>query len=241
MNKSLSLLLGCVLATVLSFDAFADDHHDHRGRDREYGEHHPGPPRGVAPPHVRMEIDAHFGHNRYYPPAGVGFRVLPSGYYTTRFRGAPYYFHEGIWYRHGGLGYTVVRPPAGLFINVLPPFYTTVWFGGIPYYYADNVYYRWEAPQRGYVVSEPPVASDTDNNATATSPDSDIYVYPKNGQSDEQKATDRYDCYRWATDQTGFDPTKTAGGVNDADIADKRDQYRRAEAACLEGRGYTVK
>ena len=34
-----------------------------------------------------------------------------------------------------------------------------------------------------------------------------IYAYPTNGQSAEQQDRDRYDCYQWAIQQTGFDPS----------------------------------
>ena len=36
----------------------------------------------------------------------------------------------------------------------------------------------------------------------------DIYIYPAKGQSKEQQDKDRYECYAWAKDQTGFDPMK---------------------------------
>ena len=35
----------------------------------------------------------------------------------------------------------------------------------------------------------------------------DLYVYPKNGQSQEQQKKDRYECHMWAVQQTGYDPT----------------------------------
>jgi len=35
----------------------------------------------------------------------------------------------------------------------------------------------------------------------------DLYVYPSNGQSDEQLADDRYECHRWAVKEAGFDPS----------------------------------
>jgi hypothetical protein len=34
-----------------------------------------------------------------------------------------------------------------------------------------------------------------------------IYFYPAKGQSPEQQDRDRYDCYLWARDQTGFEPS----------------------------------
>jgi hypothetical protein len=63
-------------------------------------------------------------------------------------------------------------------------------------------------------------------------------AYPKNGQSDAQQKTDKYECHHWATVQSGFDPTQ---GAQASAGADKRSDYMRAQAACLEGRGYSVK
>jgi outer membrane lipoprotein SlyB len=33
-----------------------------------------------------------------------------------------------------------------------------------------------------------------------------VYFYPKAGQTAEQQSRDHYDCYNWAVQQTGFDP-----------------------------------
>ena len=35
-----------------------------------------------------------------------------------------------------------------------------------------------------------------------------VYVYPAKGQSAEQADRDRYECYAWATEQSGFDPSQ---------------------------------
>ena len=37
----------------------------------------------------------------------------------------------------------------------------------------------------------------------------DMYVYPQKGQSNEQMEKDKYECYGWAKNQTGFDPMQT--------------------------------
>jgi hypothetical protein len=37
----------------------------------------------------------------------------------------------------------------------------------------------------------------------------DPIVYPANGQSQDQMEKDKYQCYSWAKNQTGFDPMKT--------------------------------
>ncbi len=128
-------------------------------------------------------------------------------------------------------------------IGVLPPYYSTVWFGGVPYYYADNVYYTWQPDQNGYVVADPPDNADAPSpppaHAPADSGQSDLIIYPKNGQTKEQQAADQFECHNWAKGQTGFDPTQPAGGVaGNPDAA--RNNYDRAMSACLQGRGYQV-
>ncbi len=34
----------------------------------------------------------------------------------------------------------------------------------------------------------------------------DLFIYPNKGQSKEQMDKDKYECYGWAKEQTGFDP-----------------------------------
>jgi hypothetical protein len=209
-----------------------DDHHDGR-----YDGRHDGPRPGYV-------YDTRYGHNHYYPSRGYAVGVLPRGYVTVAYRGGPYYYHSGIWYRRGGAGYVVVRPAIGLWAPVLPGFYTTLWWGGVPYYYADDVYYRYY-PGRGYQVVEAPAGEPSrtetsSSNAPASAP-SDLFIYPKNGQSEEQQSKDRYECHSWAASQSGFDPTQPLGGVEESQAAAKRADYQRAQTACLEARGYSVK
>jgi hypothetical protein len=72
-------------------------------------------------------------------------------------------------------------------------------------------------------------------------PDGNLVVYPKEGGSSAQLASDRYQCDVWAADATGYDPTENYGGVRPDAEAAKRAEYLRAEAACFEARGYTVR
>jgi hypothetical protein len=62
-----------------------------------------------------------------------------------------------------------------------------------------------------------------------------VFLYPKNGQSSDQQAHDRYDCYRFAVAQSGFDPMR-AGGTP---AGETQSDYERAQSACFEARGYT--
>jgi hypothetical protein len=139
-------------------------------------------------------------------------------------------------YGYYGRGYYGYHPYYS-FVGWLPPYYSTFWWGGIPYYFADNTYFLWDANVGQYQVVPPPPGADESTDAAATG---EPYVYPSAGQSAEQQSTDRYECHRWATDQTGFDPTQTNGGVSPEAAGSASEAYRRAEAACLTGRGYTV-
>jgi outer membrane lipoprotein SlyB len=41
-------------------------------------------------------------------------------------------------------------------------------------------------------------------------PSTQVYFYPKMGQSNDQQSRDHYECYNWAITQTGFDPGQSA-------------------------------
>jgi len=134
----------------------------------------------------------------------------------------------------------------------------------------------------------------------------DLMIYPNDDQDKEQQEQDEFQCYRWARDETGFDPMEVptateappqqeakkggvgrgavrgaaVGGIIDGSdgaktgaaagalvggmrrsgqnssqaqaqaqweqeqaqiYAQNRNNYNRAFAACLEGRGYTVR
>jgi hypothetical protein len=103
-------------------------------------------------------FDHRFNHNHYYPQFGYSVPALPGGHVALRFRGEPFFFHSGVWYRRGGPGFVVVRPPVGIIVPILPPAYSTVVVGGVPYYYANDVYYE-QAPG-GYAVAEAPPGVD---------------------------------------------------------------------------------
>jgi len=230
----------CLLALPLA--AHADERHRDgdrgaRNERNDGGQRNEGgqrDDRGDRPRGRDFTFDRRFDHDRYYPRPGAQFQRPPPGGFYRPWGGERYYFHGGVWYRPWGPRFRVVRPPFGIGIDILPPFYTTVWFGGIPYYYADDIYYLWEPTRREYVVTAPPAGSDA--AATRAPAETDFYAYPKNGQGEAQQANDRYECHDWARTQSGYDPTQPPTG----DTGAKRADYKRAERACLEGRGYSV-
>lgn len=180
---------------------------------------------------------------------GRGFRGVPGRtWFGPRWGFHPYW--AGGWWG----GYFWPRAYYGWafpwFLAALPLGCAAYWWNGVPYYYVNSVYYVWNTDANGYVVADPPpvsgdVAPDSsaDTGApgqaasapVAPAPD-DVYMYPANGQSPQQQSTDRFECHKWAQDQTGFDPTQPNGGSGSS----SPDDYHRAMIACLNGRGYST-
>jgi hypothetical protein len=184
--------------------------------------------------------DSRYHHDRYYPARGQYIERMPGGHRVVVYGNSRYYFHGGVWYRPHGPRFVIVAPPFGMVVPFLPPFYATIWVGGAPYYYANDIYYMQGAG--GYVVVEPP-KGDVSQTAPPASqpPTSQIFIYPRQGQSEQKQATDRYECHSWAVGQAGYDPTKPPANLPEAQMIRKRADYQRAQSACLDGRGYTVK
>ena len=133
----------------------------------------------------------------------------------------------------GWLGY-------GLLFSALPYAYSTLWWDGVPYYYADDNYYQWNDSVGEYETVQPPAGLAA--QAPAEPPSTQLFAYPKNAQSSEQQAKDKQQCATWATTQTDSQantPNSTASPS--AEAWSQREKYLRAEAACLEGRGYSVR
>ena len=187
-----------------------------------------------------QHLDSRFSHNQLYFDRGYAVREAPRAGLAIE-RGPDHFWYDrGVWYRGDGVRWVVVGAPFGAFVPVLPPFYTTIWFRGLPYYYANETYYTWDDGRGEYEVVEPPPGIDAQASTQAPASDS-IFVYPKNGQSAEQMDRDRYECHRSAVEQTGYDPTQAGGGVPPDTAVTKRADYFRAQAACLDARGYSVK
>jgi len=203
---------------------------------------HAGGPGGPVTGGAHQHLDSRFSHNQYYFDHGYSVHHPPVGAVGALHGpdGSQYWFHGGNWYRGRAGAWVVWGAPFGLFVPYLPPLFTTVWWYGIPYYYANDTYYAWDDGHQQYEVVAPPDGIETAGTTHAPASDQ-LFVYPKNGQSAELQAKDRYECHRWAASQTGFDPTEAGGGVPPDESVQKRNDYFRAEVSCLEGRGYSVR
>jgi hypothetical protein len=179
---------------------------------------------------------AHGGYAGGYGGYRGGYGGYRGGYGGYRggyggYRGG-YGWHGGY---YGGWGWGALG--LGLYFATLPLYYSTLWYGGIPYYYADDTYYRYDGSVHQYVTVAPPPEVQSQNGAQEPI-GTDLIAYPKNGQSTSIQAKDKYECHHWAATQSGFDPTL---GATAAASQPKRSDYMRAQAACLDGRGYSVK
>ncbi|MDE2447478.1 MAG: hypothetical protein KGO22_00800 [Gammaproteobacteria bacterium] len=204
-----------------------------------YGGHFEGRPRYAVPDHW-------VGMHPHWDGPRPGYWVRPWGP-----RWEPHYWGGGYWdgrfWPHVYLGWDFPW-----FMATLPIGYSTFWWGGTPYYYWQGVYYVWSPDYAQYVVTDPPPAGGEvpedaapPPGAAQAAPGGDtrgamsLFVYPKNGQSQQQTDGDRYQCHQWAVGQTGFDPTNSASDTQASTATPEN--YKRAVTACLEARGYSVK
>ncbi len=234
----LLILLTCNLFLIgVSSNAQTSDRT--RGIDRNAEQSRRPPLRTPPkPPGDFYRYDDRYRHDRYYPNLGHIAPRIPDRRIRIVYRDRDYFYFGGIWYRPHGLEFEVIAPPIGIFVPVLPPYYTTIWIHGIPYYYANDVYYIWRTDRSRYEVVEPPKAAE--NNELPLVGD-ELFIYPKQGQSEQQIADDRYQCHVWSRDQTQYDPTQPPTNLTTVELNAKRDDYQRAMRACLEGRDYSVR
>ena len=241
-----ALLLGALPAT-------AQQHGYHGGGGFHGGGFHGGG-QFAGTPHYA----GHWaGGGHYYAPHGwVGMHPHwegggPRGGYYVRPWGphwVPHYWGGGYW--HGGFWpHVYLGWDFPWFFAALPVGYVTYWWGGVPYYYWQGVYYAWSPDYAEYVVTDPPPL--TGGEAQGAVPPAgqpgdavgrgamSLFVYPKNGQSQQQTDSDRYQCHQWAVGQTGYDPTNTASDTQATTATPE--SYKRAVTACLEARGYSVR
>ena len=184
-----------------------------------------------AMPAVALAQHAGVAHGAGYGGHGYGgHSYYGHGYYGHGYYGHGYYGGWGPWWYPWAYGAAW--------------YYPGYWWYGAPYYYGYDTYYDWNPGTQAYEVAPAPKGG---GQAAAGPPDAvaastELFAYPMKGQTTAQQSQDRYECHRWAADQTGFDPSQqTSGGVSANDTATKRDEYIRAETACLAGRGYSVR
>jgi hypothetical protein len=181
------------------------------------------------------------GHVGGFVGGRAGYGGWHGGY--GGWRGGYGWRGYGGWYGGwgSGLGY-------GLFFATLPWYYSTYWWNGVPYYYANDTYYIWNRGVGQYeTVNPPPEIANQVGSSTAPA-SSKLFAYPKNGQTPEQQSKDRFECEKWAAAQTGFDPAGSVAPSTPGAAATPaaipspaiRQDYLRAQSACLGGRGYSV-
>lgn len=167
----------------------------------------------------------------YYRP-NYRVRTLPRNYTRIVVRDKIYFYFSGIFYWPSDIGYVVINAPIGATVAYLPTGYISFYLGPRRYFYVNLTYFLWLPDTRQYIVVEKPAGAD---EAIAKTSATDLVIYPKKGQSDEQRDKDRAACHRWAVKESGYDPSLPASKTG------SKAKYLRAIKACLEARGYIVK
>jgi hypothetical protein len=175
----------------------------------------------------------HGGGSSFFFGAALGAALTLPFYYSRAWDPGPYYY-----YNRGPVVY--VNPP--VYVQSQPNHVVTAAQPG-------NVVTP--APSNGVIElgpvnSLPPANSNpVPGSNSSRAPDANAdplpadqwFVYPGRGQSPQQQANDRYECNRWATSESGYDPElRKHRNPETGPVA-----YGRALSACLEGRGYAVK
>jgi hypothetical protein len=93
------------------------------------------------------------------------------------------------------------------------------------------------APRFRFDEDEPhePTPAPSASPAAFVSPTDGLVIRARRGQGATAQSFDRIECERKAIAATGFEPTVAAGGEQ------KKAEYVRAVAACLDGKGYEVR
>ncbi|MDE1166793.1 MAG: glycine zipper family protein [Pseudomonas sp.] len=174
------------------------------------------------------------GGPRYRP--GQMIERFPGQEYRVPYRGQDFFYSGGYWYRPLGTRYEVVTPPYGIRTRYIPDYAQEMWIGGALFFVAAGSYYQWQDDSQDYVVVNPPQQPVQVQQQEQQASPYDVASYPAYGQSPEQVQQDRYDCYRWAVEQTHFDPASATYAPDPSVVA----SFRNATASCLSGRGYQV-
>ena len=170
----------------------------------------------------------------HYHPIGHQVNYLPGLHIRVVVNGLPYFYFGGVFYQSFADSYIVVGAPIGAIVQTLPIGFIAFSIGPITYYHVNDAYYIWDGPRQVYTVVEKPEGAD---EAIADATTGRLFVYPNEGQSEEQQAKDRYECHRWAVVESRVDPTSENSDLG----PEEKKLYQRAIGACLEGRNYTVK
>ena len=160
------------------------------------------------------------GHSRGHGHSGWSHH---GGHYGGRVYWGPR-LYLGYW------GWPYYYPPAYYYHNY-SPFYT----------YPPSAYYATPPPTYS---TPPPDVSQAPAGATGQAPPagSQVFFYPRKGQSKEQLSKDQKKCEAWAMEQTGVDVTKPPPtGMPETEQTKKSQDFHRAFEACMDGEGYTIR
>ena len=166
----------------------------------------------------------------YYGSYPLFLAALPGVYATYWWGSVPYYYVNNVYY-------TWSAPDAGYVVTDPPPMLSNDDLGAIEAEagFVDDTASTTAAPPPPADNPGPGYGPGPRYGAPPPVQGTEIYAYPRNGQSPDQQARDKFECHQWARQQSNYDPTNPGYGA-----AGGPENYRRAMIACLQARGYSA-
>jgi len=111
--------------------------------------------------HIKKPIKAAAvsAKSQYYqslPKWGAKATHKPSNASLIRYRGASYYFINGIYYTYTAGKYNMTKAPVGMRVKLIPAMHTLIMHNGHAYYYYYGTYYTYIPYANSYEVIAPP-------------------------------------------------------------------------------------
>lgn len=106
----------------------------------------------------------HAPHHRYakLPPWGYSTKVAPKKASVIAHLGVKYHYSSGIFYKHAGANYRIVKVPIGIRVRTLPKGRIRFVLNGRKYFYYYGTYYVKSDDNSEYVTVAPPKGAKVD-------------------------------------------------------------------------------
>lgn len=90
------------------------------------------------------------------PRWGYTYKTAPKNAFVITHSGKKYHFHSGIYYKHVGANYVIVKAPIGIRVRTLPKERFKFVLNGRKYFYYYGTFYVKSDDDTEYVTIDPP-------------------------------------------------------------------------------------
>jgi len=104
------------------------------------------------------KVQRHSPHYRYakLPCWGYSYKTAPKNAFIINHSGKKYHYHSGIYYKHVGANYVIVKAPLGVRVRTLPKEKFRFVLNGRKYFYYYGTFYIKSDDNNDYVTVDPP-------------------------------------------------------------------------------------